>query len=118
MTMGIWNPERLFEWCAARISRLCYPAIVCSVALIAIANATVPQGMSGGASIPIGMRAALFLLVLNIVSVAHECGHGIVLHRCGGSVREMGIRFVLGWPCWYCNITESYLLPRVRDRLG
>jgi hypothetical protein len=118
MTMAIWNPERVFEWCAPRISRLCHAAIVCGLAVIAIASATVPHGMAGGASMPVGMRAVLFLLVLNIVSVAHECAHGIVLHRCGGSVREMGIRFVLGWPCWYCDITESYLLPRVRDRVA
>jgi hypothetical protein len=67
--------------------------------------------------VPRWWQLAVFLALLNIVSILHECGHGVALHRYGGRAREIGIRFILGWPCWYCDITESYLLSRRTQRI-
>jgi hypothetical protein len=110
----IWNPEHVFAWCASRASLLFHPMSLAGGAAI-VAFAAVDFWRSSYSreplQIPSLIQLATFLALLNIISVVHECGHGLALHRCGGRVREVGVRFVLGWPCWYCDITESYLLP-------
>jgi putative peptide zinc metalloprotease protein len=119
--LPLWNPERVFAWCASRASFLFHPmSIAAGVLIVAVAAASFSEGTHGRPllHIPSAIQLATFLTLLNIISIVHECGHGLVLHRCGGRVREIGVRFVLGWPCWYCDITESYLLPRLRQRVA
>jgi hypothetical protein len=117
----IWNPEHVFAWCASRASLLFHPMSLAGGAAI-VAFAAVDFWRSSYSreplQIPSLIQLATFLALLNIISVVHECGHGLALHRCGGRVREVGVRFVLGWPCWYCDITESYLLPELRQRVA
>ncbi len=42
----------------------------------------------------------------------------LTLHRFGGRVREMGLTTVALVPSFYCDITDSYLLPRKRQRIA
>jgi putative peptide zinc metalloprotease protein len=117
--VALWNPERLFAWCARRASVLFHPLAVTAGALLILMAALLPAaGNPASLRIPAWHQILIFLLVLNLVSILHEGGHGIALHRYGGSAREIGVRFILGWPCWYCDITESYLLPRLGQRLS
>jgi hypothetical protein len=119
-SVPLWNPERVFAWCAARASFLFHPlALGAGVLTIIFAAVALREAAPQSAfPTPTHSQLAIFLMLLNIVSIVHECGHGLALHRYGGSVREIGIRFVLGWPCWYCDITESYLLPRLKQRVA
>jgi putative peptide zinc metalloprotease protein len=120
-SLALWNPARVFGWCAPRARVLFHPiAIGAGFGLIAIAavSSVASAETSVASRIPIWQLVFIFLVELNLVSILHECGHGIALHRYGASTREIGIRFVLGWPCWYCDITESYLLPRLRQRVA
>jgi len=120
-SIALWNPARLFGWCAPRARVLFHPiAIGAGFVLIAIAavSSAARAETSLASRVPIWQLVVVFLVALNLVSILHECGHGITLHRYGASTREIGVRFVLGWPCWYCDITESYLLPRLRQRVA
>jgi hypothetical protein len=120
-SVPLWNPERFFAWCTARTSFVFHPlALGVGVLTIVLAVLALTQGAPRSAAFPVPTwpQLAIFVVSLNLVSIAHECGHGLALHRYGGSVREIGVRLVLGWPCWYCDITESYLLPHVRQRVA
>ena len=117
-SVGLWNPERLFTWCAPRASRLFHPLAVSAALLLILAAVAMPAPDAALPRLSAWYHLMVFVVMLNLVSILHECGHGIALHHYGGSAREIGIRFVLGWPCWYCDITESYLLPRLRQRLA
>jgi putative peptide zinc metalloprotease protein len=117
----LWNPECLFAWCAARASFLFHPiSIVAGLLLVAAAVIVGSTAAHGRPTmhLPSVSQLATFLMLLNIISIVHECGHGLALHRFGGRVREIGVRFILGWPCWYCDISESYLLPHLRLRVA
>src|SRR5438034_519164 len=106
---------------AARGSLLFHPlALGVGVLTIIVAVLTLVEAAPGSIPFPVPTQPQLiiFVILFNIVSIVHECGHGLALHRYGGSVREIGIRFVLGWPCWYCDITESYLLPHLKQRVA
>jgi putative peptide zinc metalloprotease protein len=120
-SIPLWNPDRVFSWCAPRTAVLFRPAsIVIGGLVVVIAAVTFIEASPAATSprLPTWSQAVTFLVLLNIVSIVHECGHGLALHRYGGHVREIGVRFVVGWPCWYCDITESYLLPCLRQRVS
>jgi hypothetical protein len=101
---------------------LLFHPLATAVGLLLIAIGAVSfmerPAVSTPSPVPAWEHVVMFLVLLNLVSIVHECGHGLALHRYGASVREIGVRFVLGWPCWYCDITESYLLPRLRQRIA
>lgn len=50
-------------------------------------------------------------VILGIVKVMHEFGHGISCKRFGGEVHEMGLLFLVLTPCLYCNVTDAWMLP-------
>lgn len=59
------------------------------------------------------------LLVVAIMTLAlvHEFGHAITLKHFGGSVHEMGFLLLYFQPAFYCNISDSYLLPGRKPRI-
>jgi putative peptide zinc metalloprotease protein len=97
---------------------LFHPLAVSAAVLLILAAVVVPAPDAALPRLSGWYHLMVFVVLSNLVSILHECGHGIALHHYGGSAREIGSRFVLGWPCWYCDITESYLLPRLRQRLA
>jgi putative peptide zinc metalloprotease protein len=113
------NPDPAFSWCAPRTAFLFRPlSVLIEAVTVLIAAAVFLETMPAHRLAPSWSQGLIFLLLFNLVSIVHECGHGLALHRYGGHVREIGVRFVLGWPCWYCDITESYLVPRLWQRVA
>jgi hypothetical protein len=115
------NPDRVFSWCAPRTRFLFRPvSVLLEVVTVIVAAAIFLETMPLPARrlAPSWSQGLIFFLLFNVVSIVHECGHGLALHRYGGHVREIGVRLVLGWPCWYCDITESYLLTRLGQRVA
>ena len=49
-----------------------------------------------------------------IPSIGHEFSHALICKSFGGDVNEMGIAFLYLSPCFYCNITDSYLFKQKR----
>src|SRR5205814_1717592 len=86
-----WNPERLFTWCAPRASRLFHPLAVSAALLLILAAVAVPAPDTALPRLSASYHLMVFVVVLNLVSILHECGHGIALHHYGGSAREIGI---------------------------
>lgn len=52
-----------------------------------------------------------------IVTVFHEFGHGLACKRHGGDVHEMGALWIFFTPCFYCNVSDAWLLPSRWQRL-
>ncbi|MEZ5940348.1 MAG: hypothetical protein R3C18_03080 [Planctomycetaceae bacterium] len=50
------------------------------------------------------------LIALAAVKCLHELGHAISCHRFGRTCREMGVMFLVGTPCLYCDVTDSWML--------
>ena len=51
------------------------------------------------------------------VTVAHEYGHGLACKKYGGEVREMGVLWIFFTPCFFCNVSDAWLLPSRSKRL-
>ena len=58
----------------------------------------------------------LFGLVFG-VSIWHELGHGFTCKRFGGEVHDIGFMIFYFEPAFYCNIDDSYLFPKVSERI-
>lgn len=59
----------------------------------------------------------LLLAAIGVIALVHEFGHALTLKYYGGSVHEMGFLLLYFQPCFYSNISDSYLLPQRRSRL-
>lgn len=58
---------------------------------------------------------SLFVVFI-MTRAAHELGHALTLTRYGGRCPDIGLIFVLGAPCVYCDVTESWRLTSPRRR--
>ena len=62
--------------------------------------------------------AGSLALVLALLKILHELGHGIACRRLGGEVRELGVMLLVFTPCLYCNVSDAWLLPSRWQRMG
>ncbi len=60
---------------------------------------------------------ALVWLTLIIATTLHEFAHGLTCKHYGGEVREIGVLFAFFTPCFYCNVTDAWLIPKKSHRL-
>jgi len=56
-------------------------------------------------------------LTLFVVGMLHECAHGLTCKHHGGEVREIGFLFMFFMPCFYCNVSDAWLLREKRKRI-
>lgn len=128
MKFPAFNPDPLLEWILARIRwmfsrpfKTLYLFLVVGSFLIIIANlAEVMNGLltfysfSGWSAIHILMLYVVIVLII----VLHEFGHGVTCKYFGGEVPAMGFLIIyLINPALYCNVSDSYRFPRKMDRL-
>ena len=57
------------------------------------------------------------ILILFVVIVVHEFGHGMTCTHFGGEVHEMGFVLILLQPAFYCNVSDAWLFPEKSRRL-
>ena len=51
------------------------------------------------------------------ITIAHEYGHGLACKRYGGQVPEMGLLWIFFTPCFFCNVSDAWLLSSRWQRL-
>jgi putative peptide zinc metalloprotease protein len=61
-------------------------------------------------------NAVWLLVTLGIVKVFHELGHGLSCKHFGGESHELGFMLLCFMPTFYCNVTDSWLLPNKWQR--
>jgi putative peptide zinc metalloprotease protein len=50
-------------------------------------------------------------LVMAVVKILHELGHGLSCKHFGGECHEIGFMLLVFTPCLYCNVSDSWMLP-------
>jgi multidrug efflux pump subunit AcrA (membrane-fusion protein)/Zn-dependent protease len=83
------------------------------------AIAVAQTGVWGASLVEIFSLTSIPLLVAAIMSLAlvHEFGHALTLKHYGGTVHEMGFLLMYFQPAFYCNISDTYLLPGRKPRI-
>lgn len=59
----------------------------------------------------------LVWLVTILVTTCHEFAHGLTCKHYGGDVHEVGLLVMFFTPCFYCNVSDAWLIPEKRKRL-
>ena len=62
-------------------------------------------------------RVFWILVVISLTKIVHELGHALACKRFGGECRELGVMFLVGVPCLYCDVSDSWLLDRRWKRI-
>jgi multidrug resistance efflux pump len=61
--------------------------------------------------------AVLVWFVTIVVTMFHEFAHGLTCKRYGGDVHEVGLLVMFFTPCFYCNVSDAWLIPEKSKRL-
>jgi putative peptide zinc metalloprotease protein len=56
-------------------------------------------------------------LVLLLITACHESAHGLTCKHYGGEVHEVGFLMMLFMPCFYCNVSDAWMIPDKSKRL-
>lgn len=117
-----FDPDALVTRWSKRLRFLFNPyAVTVALALMVEGGilATAQSSVWGAGLIEIFQLTSIPLLVVAIMTLAlvHEFGHAMILKHYGGSVHEMGFLLMYFQPAFYCNISDTYLLPGRKPRI-
>ncbi len=54
---------------------------------------------------------------LFLIKIIHEFGHGLTAKRFETEVHEMGVLFLVFMPCFYCDVSDSWMINEKRRRM-
>jgi hypothetical protein len=116
------RPDRFFTWLEPKLWFLWTPAFVLlSFGLMAVALAVVVANRGELASaFPQAMRwetLAVVWVALVLATCLHECAHGLTCKHFGGEAPDAGVMLMLLMPCFYCNVSDAWLIPQKSRRL-
>lgn len=116
------RPQALVDWVYPKV-RLCFtkPFVVFAALAIALAAGL---ALAHRSELAFGLVEAvsvegLLLVVATITAVTfvHELAHAVTCRHFGGRVSDMGFLFLYLLPCFYVNVSDTYLFRERRERL-
>ena len=57
-------------------------------------------------------------IVVGSLKILHELSHGLACERFGAECQSIGLAFLFFSPCMYCDVTDSWMLPRKSHRIA
>lgn len=119
---NLFDPDRLFIWLEPRIqffwTRTFLLLSACCIALAVIVAWA--DRLQLARSFVQALRwdtVALVWLTLLVVTLGHECAHGLTCKHYGGDVHEIGFLLLFFMPCFYCNVSDAWLFKEKSKRL-
>lgn len=119
------DPERLLTWLHQYTWWMFTPTAILCVLLMALAalSLVLVQFDVFRSRLPtfhefFGPSNWFYLaIVMGVVKVLHEFGHGLSCKHYGGECHEMGAMLLVFTPCLYCNVSDSWMLPNKWQRV-
>lgn len=113
--LPLCRPDRFFTWLEPKIRFVWTPAFVVATLMMIAAAAVV---MIGGrqsllSAFPAALRWETLVVVwgaLILATCLHECGHGLTCKHFGGEVPDAGALLMFFIPCFYCNVSDAWLI--------
>jgi putative peptide zinc metalloprotease protein len=111
--------EAAFGWAFSAWCLVAAAAFVAAAVLFAAGHAdefaaTLP---AAGAYLTAG-NVVVLTLTIGGVKVLHELGHALACRRLGGECPEIGFMLLVFAPCLYCDVSDSWMFGRKRDRIA
>jgi putative peptide zinc metalloprotease protein len=121
--ISLLDPDRLFTWLEPKIGLLWSRAFLL-ISLIGIVAAVALVWTSRQELAISFVRAwrwetvVLAWLLVAVLTTCHEFAHGLTCKHYGGEVHEVGFLLLFFMPCFYCNVSDAWLIREKSKRLG
>jgi multidrug resistance efflux pump len=119
---SLFDPDRFFTWLEPRI-RFSWTRgfLIFSASSIVLAAGIIGfNGEQVASSFAHALRwetAISVWLVLLLITAGHEFAHGLTCKHYGGEVHEVGFLMMLLMPCFYCNVSDAWMIHDKSKRL-
>jgi putative peptide zinc metalloprotease protein len=129
ISFSAWDPDRYFDWLDAAAGRFIYSrwSVLAAVLLFALESVMVVNnwkmiGPDTATFFNFGEKnlddLARFWILILIVGFIHETAHGLTCKHYGGQVHSMGLMFLYLTPCFFVDVTESWVSATKIQRLA
>lgn len=121
-----FDPDRLLGWMLTGVGWLFTPwamlaglAVIVSAILLVIVQFDELLARLPSAQALLTIPNLLGLgVVLALVKVLHELGHGLTCKRFGGECHELGVMLLVFTPTLYCNVSDIWMLKSKWQRIA
>ena len=129
ISFSAWDPDRYLDWLDGMAGRFIYSrwCVLTALLLFAFEAVVVVNNWHS-----IGPDTALFFnfaqksliefgrfwILILIVGFLHETAHGLTCKHYGGQVHSMGLMFLYLVPCFFVDVTESWVSATKVQRLA
>jgi putative peptide zinc metalloprotease protein len=112
------DPHRLLDWLLAWTGWLFTPLAAAAALVLGLSAAllvlvqlnTFQARMPAFQEFFASGNWGYLALTLAATKVLHELGHGISCRRFGGECHEIGLMLLVGTPCLYCDVSDSWMI--------
>ena len=122
LKLPLVHPEKFLDWLYPRVRWCLSPGFV--VLMIVTIAAAFSVAFSNHESSVFSLETIfsvesllLIYITVFIVSALHELAHAVTCRHFGGRVQDMGFLLMYFMPCFYCNVSDTYLFKEKRQRL-
>ncbi|MEE8111550.1 MAG: hypothetical protein V3T54_02345, partial [Acidobacteriota bacterium] len=126
LTFPGWNPTGFFDWALPKVKFFWTPGFVifsaaCILIMLGIWVARWQEVQEGTLALYTfkGKTAGDFLdffLILLVIGFLHESAHGLTCRYYGGVVTQMGFVLMFFTPCFFVDVSDSYLFDKSYKR--
>ena len=119
---SLFDPDRMLNWLAPRLSFVWTRAFLVLSTLTIVAAAlmvwTNRFELVTAFDRNVGWQMfALAWVVIILSTFCHEFAHGLTLKRYGGECHEIGALLLFFTPCFYCDVSDAWLIREKSKRL-
>ena len=117
---SLCDPDRFLSWLAPKVRFLWTRAFFLgSLAFIVLAGAVLVSNWQDLLSFMPRSWGLVILawLAVGLATALHELAHGLTCKHHGGEVHEIGFLLMFFLPCFYCNVSDAWLLRERSKRL-
>ncbi len=122
LKLPLVHPEKSLDWLYPKVRWCLTPGFI--ALMIGTVAAAVGVAFTNRESLVFSLETIfsvesllLIYITVSIVTALHELAHAVTCRHFGGRVQDMGFLLMYFVPCFYCNVSDTYLFKEKRKRL-